>query len=380
MPMTMVLNEEQRLLKMTVTELLQKHAPVASLRALRDANDELGYSAEFWQQLVDMGIPSIVMPACYGGLGFGFAGLGAVMEEMGRTLAASPLFATVVLGASALELAGASHQQDLLPDIIAGKLTLALAVDENHHHNPLATAVTLTVASNELLLDGTKVFVLDGHSADKLLVVARSMGNPGEEHGLSLVLLPRETPGVDVQRTILMDGRNAAKIQFNKVKLDSSALVGSLNEGWPILQQVLDRGAICIAAEMLGGALEVFRLTMDYIKEREQFGVRIGSFQALQHRSAQMYCQLEQCRTVILKALSTLDEDSTDTPQLASMSKAMANQCYAHISNEAVQMHGGMGITDDLDIGLYLKRARVSMQILGDTSYHQDRYARLMGY
>ncbi|MCB1695573.1 MAG: acyl-CoA dehydrogenase family protein [Pseudomonadales bacterium] len=378
--MTMVLNEEQRLLKMTVTELLQKHAPVASLRALRDANDELGYSAEFWQQLVDMGIPSIVMPACYGGLGFGFAGLGAVMEEMGRTLAASPLFATVVLGASALELAGASHQQDLLPDIIAGKLTLALAVDENHHHNPLATAVTLTVASNELLLDGTKVFVLDGHSADKLLVVARSMGNPGEEHGLSLVLLPRETPGVDVQRTILMDGRNAAKIQFNKVKLDSSALVGSLNEGWPILQQVLDRGAICIAAEMLGGALEVFRLTMDYIKEREQFGVRIGSFQALQHRSAQMYCQLEQCRTVILKALSTLDEDSTDTPQLASMSKAMANQCYAHISNEAVQMHGGMGITDDLDIGLYLKRARVSMQILGDTSYHQDRYARLMGY
>ena len=378
--MTMVLNEEQRLLKMTVTELLQKHAPVASLRALRDANDELGYSAEFWQQLVDMGIPSIVMPACYGGLGFGFAGLGAVMEEMGRTLAASPLFATVVLGASALELAGASHQQDLLPDIIAGKLTLALAVDENHHHNPLATAVTLTVASNELLLDGTKVFVLDGHSADKLLVVARSMGNPGEEHGLSLVLLPRETPGVDVQRTILMDGRNAAKIQFNKVKLDSSALVGSLNEGWPILQQVLDRGAICIAAEMLGGALEVFRLTMDYIKEREQFGVRIGSFQALQHRSAQMYCQLEQCRTVILKALSTLDEDSTDTPQLASMSKAMANQCYAHISNEAVQMHGCMGITDDLDIGLYLKRARVSMQILGDTSYHQDRYARLMGY
>lgn len=378
--MTMVLNEEQLLLKKTVTELLQKHAPVASLRALRNSRDELGYAADFWQQLVDMGIPSIVMPASYGGLGFGFAGLGAVMEEMGRTLSASPLFATVVLGASVLELAGGPQQRELLAEIVAGELTLALAIDEGHHHQPLATATTLTCTDNKLILDGSKVFVLDGHSADKLLVVARSMGDPGDESGLSLVLLPRETPGVKVQRTILMDGRNAAKIHFDQVKLDSSALVGTLSEGWPILQRVLDRGAICIAAEMLGGALEVFELTMNYIKEREQFDVRIGSFQALQHRSAEMYCQLEQCRTVILKALASLDEDSADVSQLASMAKAMANECYVLITNEAVQMHGGMGITDDLDVGLYLKRARVSVQILGDTSYHRDRYAQLVGY
>jgi alkylation response protein AidB-like acyl-CoA dehydrogenase len=378
--MTMVLNEEQRQLKETMKELLQKHAPVASLRALRDSEDELGYSNDFWQQLVDMGIPSIVMPTCYGGLGFGFPGLGAVMEEMGRTLAASPLFSTVVLGASALELAGGPQQQELLSDIMSGTLTLALAIDESHHHRPLATAATLTVADDGLILDGSKVFVLDGHSADKLLVVARSTGEPGDEHGLSLVLLARKTAGVNVQRTILMDGRNAAKIHFNQVKLDANALVGTLNEAWPILQQVLDRGAICIAAEMLGGSLEVFERTMDYIKQRQQFGVRIGSFQALQHRSAEMYCQLEQCRSVILKALSGLDKEDTGTSQLASMAKAMANQCYEHISNEAVQMHGGMGITDELDIGLYLKRARVSMQILGDTSYHQDRYANLLGY
>lgn len=378
--MAMVLNEEQRLLQKTVKEILQKHAPVASLRALHNTNDELGYAAEFWQQLVNMGIPAIVMPESIGGLGFGFAGLGAVLEEMGRTLAASPLFATVVLGASALELADSSLQHNLLPHIMAGKLTLALAVDEGHHHAPLATATTLTAGKDRLILDGTKVFVLDGHSADKLLVVTRSAGIPGDERGLSLVLLPRETPGVTVQRTILMDGRNAAKIQFNQVELDAGALVGTLNEGWSILQQVLDRGAICIAAEMLGGALEAFEQTMEYIKEREQFGVKIGSFQALQHRSAEMYCQLEQCRTVVLQALSSLDEDSKSTAMLASMAKTLANECYAHITNEAVQMHGGMGITDDLDIGLYLKRARVSMQILGDTSYHQDRYAQLAGY
>ncbi len=378
--MTMILNEEQRLLKKTVNEMLQKHAPVAALRALRNSSDELGYVADFWQQLVEMGIPAIVMPVSIGGLGFGFTGLGAVMEEMGRTLAASPFFATVVLGGSALELAGGALQQDLLLDITAGKLTLALAVDESHHHQPLATATNLTVAKDGLILDGHKVFVLDGHSADKLLVVARSAGEPGDEAGLSLVLIPRETPGVNIQRTVLMDGRNAAKIRFNHVKLNSNALIGTLNEGWPILQQVLDRGAICIAAEMLGGALEVFKRTMEYIKEREQFGVRIGSFQALQHRSAEMYCQLEQCRTVVLKALSSLDADNADTSLQASMAKALTNQCYTHISNEAVQMHGGMGITDELDIGLYLKRARVSTQILGDTSYHRDRYAHQIGY
>ena len=378
--MTMVLNEEQRLLQKTVSELLQKHAPTASLRALRDANDERGYAADFWQQLVDLGIPAIVMPASIGGLDFGFAGLGAVLEEMGRTLAASPLFATVVLGASALELAQGTAQQNLLADIVAGQLSLALAVDEGNHHAPLATTTTLTVANDGLILDGTKVFVLDGHSADKLLVVARSAGQSGDESGLSLVMLPRETPGVTVQRTILMDGRNAAKIHFAQVALDASALVGPLNEAWPVLRQVLDRGAICIAAEMLGGALEAFEQTMAYIKEREQFGVKIGSFQALQHRSAQMYCQLEQCRTAVLQALSSLDNYGENTSMLASMAKTLANECYAHVTNEAVQMHGGMGITDELDIGLYLKRARVSMQILGDSSYHQDRYAQLAGY
>jgi alkylation response protein AidB-like acyl-CoA dehydrogenase len=376
----MVLNEEQHLLKRTIRDVMHSGARVESLRALRDSSDVLGYSTRLWQQLVDLGIPSIALPANSGGLGFGFLGLGAVMEEAGHTLAASPLFSTVVLGISALELDTGEHLQNHLPDILAGNLTMALALDETHHHQPLDTTVTLKASGSGLVLDGAKVFVLDGHSADKLLVVARSDGKPGQEHGLSLVFLDRKTAGVDIRRTILMDGRNSANIRFNQVKLDRDSLVGSINEGWPVLERVLDRGAICIAAEMLGGALELFDRTMAYIREREQFGVKIGSFQALQHRSAIMYCQLEQCRTVVLKALSSLDEESPDVPAHASMAKAMLNRCYAHISNEAVQMHGGMGVTDDLDIGLFLKRARVSMQILGDTSYHEDRYARLQGY
>lgn len=378
--MSMVLNEEQHLLKETMRGVMNKSAPVGSLRALRDSRDALGYSPELWRQLVDLGIPSISLPASSGGLGFGFVGLGSVMEETGRTLAASPLFSTVVLGTSSLELDTGLQLQQHLQDILAGNLTLALALDETNHYQPLDTAVTLKTTATGLILDGTKVFVLDGHSADKLLVVARSDGDRGEEHGLSLVLLDRGTEGVHVQRTILMDGRNAANIRFDKVQLQRDALIGAIDEAWPILQKVLDRGAICMSAEMLGGALELFDRTINYLREREQFGVKIGSFQSLQHRSAIMYCQLEQCKSVVIKALSSLDENSPEVPAHASMAKAMLNNCYAHVSNEAVQMHGGMGVTDELDIGLYLKRARVCMQILGDTDYHEDRFARLSGY
>lgn len=378
--MSMVLSEEQHLLKETMGGVMNKSAPVRSLRALRDSRDALGYSPELWRQLVDLGIPSISLPASSGGLGFGFVGLGSVMEEAGRTLAASPLFSTVVLGTSALELDTGLQLQHHLRDILAGNLTLALALDETNHFQPLDTVATLRTTGNGLVLDGTKVFVLDGHSADKLVVVARSDGERGEEHGLSLVLLDRDTEGVHVQRTILMDGRNAANIRFDKVQLERDALIGAIDEAWPILQKVLDRGAICMSAEMLGGALELFDRTINHLREREQFGVKIGSFQSLQHRSAIMYCQLEQCKSVVMKALSSLDENSPEVPAHASMAKAMLNNCYAHVSNEAVQMHGGMGVTDELDIGLYLKRARVCMQILGDTDYHEDRFARLSGY
>lgn len=379
--MSMVLNEEQRLLQDAIDDFLSTNAPIEQLRHLRDSHDDKGYSTDLWQQLTDLGIPSILMPEEFGGFGFGFKGLGAVMQQMGRNLTASPLFSTVVLGASTIELGGTESQQKaLLPNIAAGQLTLALAIDETHHHQPLNTAATLLEQDGQLSITGEKVFVLDGHSADKLVVVARSSGNAGDTEGLSLVLVDNDSAGVQIDRTKYMDGRNAANIIFNNVLVSQDQVIGEPGKAHIILQQVLDRGVIAMAAEMLGGCQEVFDRTLQYLRNREQFGVKIGTFQALQHRAALMFCQIERSKSAVLSALASLDENGPDSSLQASLAKTLINDCYQHVSNEAIQMHGGMGITDELDIGLFLKRARVSIQILGDSNFHKNRYAQLMGY
>ena len=379
--MSMVLNEEQRLLQDTIDDFLSTNAPIEQLRNLRDSHDDKGYSTDLWQQLTDLGIPSILMPEEFGGLGFGFKGLGAVMQQMGRNLTASPLFSTVVLGVSTIELGGTeSQQKSLLPNIASGQLTLALAIDETHHHQPLNTAATLLDQDGQLSITGEKVFVLDGHSADKLVVVARSSGNAGDTEGLSLVLVDSDSAGVQIDRTKYMDGRNAANIIFNNVLVSQDQVIGELGKAHIILQQVLDRGVIAMAAEMLGGCQEVFDRTLQHLRDREQFGVKIGTFQALQHRAALMFCQIERSKSAVLSALASLDKNSPDSSSQASLAKTLINDCYQHVSNEAIQMHGGMGVTDELDIGLFLKRARVSIQILGDSDFHKNRYAQLMGY
>ena len=212
------------------------------------------------------------------------------------------------------------------------------------------------------------------------MVVVRSSGNPGDTKGLSLVLVDSNAAGLQTNRIQYMDGRNAANIIFNNVRVKQDQVIGELGGAHTIVQHVLDRGVIAISAEMLGGCQEVFDRTLQYLREREQFGVKIGTFQALQHRAAQMFCQLERSKSAVLSALSSLDKNSPDISLQASLAKTLINDCYQHVSNEAIQMHGGMGITDELDIGLFLKRARVSLQILGDSDYHKNRYAQLMGY
>ncbi len=379
--MALVLNEEQRLLKETAKEFLAKNAPVAALRELRDTKDPLGYSAELWSEMVELGWTGIILPEEYDGLDFGFLGLGAVIEESGRTLTASPLLATVVLGASGIMLGGNEQQKrDLLPRIASGELTLALALEESNHHNPTGCALAATKTDSGWQLDGDKQFVLDGHSADKLLVVARTSGEPGSTAGISLFLVDADTTGITRQRTIMVDSRNAANITFDGVSVSPDALLGELDKGWDVLEPLLDRGRIAIAAEMLGGCLEVFERTLQYLNEREQFGVKIGSFQALKHRAAHMYTEIELGRSVILDALSAVDERPEELPLMASLAKAKLNETYHLITNEGVQMHGGIGVTDVLEIGFFLKRARVLEQTLGNTGYHRDRYARLSGY
>jgi len=379
--MALVLNEEQRLLQETARDFLAERAPVAALRKLRDERDALGYAPELWQEMAGMGWASIILPESYGGLEFGFPGLGVVLEETGRTLAASPLFCSAVVGASAILLGGSEPQkQSLLPVIAGGEMTLALALEESHHHNPTAIATTVTAAGDELVLNGEKCFVLDGHSADKLIVVARSSGADRDPEGLTLVLVDRDAPGVHCVRTIMADSRNAANIRLQDVKVPAANVIGTLGEGWAVLEPVLDRGRVALAAEMLGCALEAFERTVAYLKEREQFDAVIGSFQALQHRAAHMLSEIELCRSVVLQALSTADEAPDQLPLMASLAKAKLNELVKLVTNEAVQMHGGIGVTDELEIGFFLKRARVAMQIFGDTGYHKDRYATLSGY
>lgn len=379
MPIT--LNEEQRHLRETARGFLLEKAPVAALRALRDDRDPLGYSRELWAEMVRLGWAGIVIPEEFGGLEFGFAGLGAVMQEAGRTLTASPLFATCVLGASAVLLAGNQQQkEDMLPRVAAGELCLALGLEESHRHDPLGVQLRAERHENGYRLNGCKQFVLDGHSADRIIVVARSSGEAGSAQGISLFLVDAGTSGVSRRRTHMMDSRNAARIEFHDVDVPATALLGAEGEAWPILEQVLDRGRAAIAAEMYGTAQECFERTLDYLKQRQQFGAPIGSFQALQHRASLMFIELELLQSVILDACSKVDEASPLLSMVASLAKARANDAIELIGNEAIQMHGGIGITDQLDIGLFVKRARVAMQILGDVRYHRARYATLRGF
>ena len=381
--MALKLTEEQALLRDSAREMIARHSPVNALRKLRDDSHPVGYDPAFWQQMVEAGWSGIIVPERYGGLDFGFVGLGVVMEECGRALVASPLLATGVAGCSALLLGGNDAQRERhLTALVSGAETAALALEEGRHHQPTDVAMSARPDGDGWRLSGAKTFVLDGHSADWLLVVARSAGDPGDTHGLSLFWVRAEQEGIRRERHIMVDSRNAASIDFDEARIDADGLVGEAGEGWNVLAPLLDRMRIALAAEMLGGASEAFDRTMAYLKEREQFGVKIGAFQALQHRAADMFTELELSRSAVLGALSALDEgaDADELARLASVAKMRMNDTFSQVADEAVQMHGGIGATDELDIGLFLKRCRVAMHSFGDSAWHIDRYASLQGF
>ena len=379
--MALVLTEEQTMLRDMAKDFFTEQVPVTNLRKLRDEEDADGYDKAVWQQIVELGFAGILIPEEHGGTGFGPMGLGIVMKEAGRTLAASPLYSTAVLGAGLVMAAGSESQKaELLPKIAAGELLTALALDETTHHNPLNTAMAAEKSSDGYTLSGEKRFVIDGHIADKLIVVARTSGKAGDTKGLSMFLVDPSAKGVSVTRTHMVDSRNAALVQFDNVGVAADDALGGIDAAWPELENVLDLGRVCIAAEMLGGAETVFDTTLDYLKERKQFGAIIGTFQALKHRAAEMFCEVEICQSVVLDALSALDERRNDVPRAASLAKARVGDAARLITNEGVQMHGGIGMTDAVDVGLFLKRARVQAQMLGDTNFHRARYADLGGY
>jgi len=382
--MALVLSEDQQLLKDSAKSFCEQNAPISVLRRLRDSKDEQGYDQAVWSQMIELGWAGMAIPEAYGGYDFGYGGLGIVLEETGKTLVSSPLISTVLVGATAIAQLGSEKQkQNFLPKIIAGELLTALALDEHTSHNPIKIATTAVKFEGGYSLNGSKTFVLDGHIANMLIVVARTSSETSNEQGISLFLVDANAEGLSVARTIMVDSRNSSNIQFDNVVVAEEAVLGKLNQGFSGLDRVLDIARIGIAAEMLGSMQAVFESILAFLKQREQFGVLIGSFQGLQHRAAEMYSEIELCKSAVRAALSGLDDPETtqaEVAELASMAKAKLSEVFFLVSNEGIQMHGGIGMTDEFDVGFFIKRARVAQQFLGDASFHRDRYASLNGF
>ncbi|HEY1927225.1 MAG TPA: acyl-CoA dehydrogenase family protein [Caulobacteraceae bacterium] len=376
-----VLTEEQSMLRDAARTWTQEKSPVSAFRKMRDANMPLGYDPAAFAEMAEMGWTGVIIPEAYGGSDFGYLSLGLILEETGRTLTASPIVSTALAAASAIILGGSDAQKDAwLPKIASGELVGALAVDEGPHHRPQNVKTKAQKSGSGYKISGSKSFVLEGMAAGLFVVSARTSGAEGDAEGISLFLVPADAKGVTRKALKLADSRGAANVAFDGVEVGADALLGAEGKGGPLLEKTLDRARAGLAAEMLGSAVQAFETTLDYLKTRVQFGQVIGSFQALQHRAAKMFTDLELARSCVEAALTAIDNDSPDVPELVSLAKAKVGDTLHLVSNEMVQMHGGIGMTDAHDAGLYLKRARATEATFGNQAYHRDRYARIQGY
>jgi alkylation response protein AidB-like acyl-CoA dehydrogenase len=379
--MALVLTEEQSMLRDSARGLIGDKAPVSHLRQLRDAKDETGFSRELWKSFAEMGFSGLLIAEQFGGSGLGSVEAGILMEEIGRTLMPSPFLATSVLAASALARGGSEAQKSqYLPRISDGSLLAALAIDEGTKHRPFQTNLQALRSGNGFRLNGGKAFVVDGHTADLLIVAARTAGSAGEKNGLTLFLVDPRTKGIATERTIMVDAHNAARITFDNAEVNADGVLGEVDQGGTLLEGVLNIGRGAVASEMVGLSEEVFGRTVTYLKERKQFGKLIGEFQALQHRAAQLYIDIEITRAAVLMALQTLDGDFEHAGAAVAVAKARAGTTATLAVQEGVQMHGGMGMTDQFDIGFFMKRARVCQELFGDSNYHADQLARMKSY
>jgi acyl-CoA dehydrogenase len=354
---------------------------VAAFRTLRDGRDPVGFSRALWAKMAEMGFAGVAIPEEHGGTGLGMVAAGLIQEAMGRNLSLSPFLSTSILAATVLAKGGTAEQKaSLLPRIAAAELVIALAADEKPRHAPAHVETRAEAHGNGFRLSGTKSHVLDGQVADRIIVSARTSGEAGSRKGVSLFLVDPKAEGVRVEARSMVDSRNAARLHLDGVDVDGADLIGAVDEGFAILEAALDAGRACLAAEMLGVSAQSFETTLEYLKTREQFGKPIGSFQALQHRAAHLFCEIELARSVTLKALRALDEGDLRAPVFASLAKAKVGDVAKLATNEAVQMHGGMGMTDEFDVGLFMKRARAAAETFGDSAFHGERVARIMGY
>ncbi len=379
--MSLILTEEQELLKDSAKSFVADNWNIGRLRQMRNDQEGPGYDAALWQQMAALGWTAIPFPEACGGLGLGFAELGVVLEELGRGLVVSPLLSSVVLGGGAVDLGGSEAQkQELLPGVCDGSRLMALAYQETPRHDPYAIETRAAPSSAGYRLSGRKVLVLDGAAADLLVVAARTSGAAGERDGLTLFLVDPAAAGVTVKRNVLLDSRCAANIALDGVEVADAAVVGEPGRGADVLDEVLLRGAVALSADMAGGIQQSFDITLEYLKVREQFGAKIGSFQGLKHRAARWFCEVELSRSIVLEALRAIDESRDNRAELASACKARASDAFRLSGKEGIQMHGGMGVTDEADIGFYMKHARVAELLLGDSVFHRNHFAELRGF
>ncbi len=375
------LTEEQSILKDQAVAWVTEQSPVAKFRELRDSGNTDGFARATWQSMVDMGWTGILIPEQFGGSNLGYLTFGLVLEQLGRQLTASPLFASGLVGASAVMLGGSDAQkQALLPKIVDGSQILTLAVDEGPRHVPNAIALEAHKGADGFTLRGSKSFVLEGMTATTFIVPARTSGAAGSKNGITLFLVPANASGVSRERLATVDSRGYANVKFEGVKVASGAVLGAVDEGGALLEAILDRACAGLGAEMLGTAAQAFDMTLEYLKTREQFGRVIGSFQALGHRAAGLFTSMELARSCVEAALSAVDANAANVSELCALSKCRAGDFLHEMSNQLIQLHGGIGMTDEFDAGFYLKRARVLEATYGNQAYHRDRYARLLGF
>jgi alkylation response protein AidB-like acyl-CoA dehydrogenase len=374
-----LLSDDQKMLQETAASFLADEGAIPKqLRHWRDTACTDGYGTDLWKRFGELGLTGICIPESHGGLGLGATEAALVLEEIGRNLTPSPFLTTAVVGARAIE--GTAHGERWYPQILPGDAVLAIAVDEGPSHAPERTAVEAKRQGNGFVLNGAKQFVVHGNSADMVLTLARTAGSPGETDGLTLFAVPKGAAALAVDSATLVDSSKAARLTFDNVALDADSVVGEVDAGWAHLSRALNAGRAGAAAEMVGAAAGASAMTFDYLKQRRQFGKAIGEFQALQHRAAHLYGEIEIARAAAFKAAALIDSGDARAELYTSVAKAKAADVASLAVREGVQMHGGIGMTDEHDIGLYMKRAAVLGELFGDLYYHRNRVAEINGY
>ena len=375
----MILTDDQRLLQDTVSPFMAEEGAIKQqLRHWRDTGCTDGYGTGLWEQFAELGLTGILIPEDQGGAGLGAVEAGLVLEEIGRNLTPSPFLITAVAAVRALE--GTAQAERWFPGILAGEAVAALAIDEGKHHDPTAIALEAKRQGNGFVLNGAKQFVVHGNSADVILVAARSGGSPGETDGLTLFAVEKAAVGLEIDAATLADSSKAARLKLDDVVVDADAVIGEVDGGWAPLSRALNAGRAGAAAELVGVAAGASEMTFEYLKQRKQFGRLIGEFQALQHRAAHLYGEIEIARAAALKAAQLLDAGDDQAELFVSVAKAKAGRVSALAVQEGVQMHGGIGMTDEHDIGLYMKREAVLSELFGSPRFHANRVAELSGY